>query len=387
MRRSLLATIAAICLGTLGVLGARAFTRAPLAPHYFANSNPANLSDWGVVAAHGQHLALGAGVVPYDLATALFSDYAGKLRTIWLPAGTSATYDATQTFDFPVGTIISKTFYYPRVAGQPAGSAAVRPALGALLQSGADGLELSTIRLVETRVLVRRASGWVALPYVWNADQTEATLARVGARADLELTRDDGRVTKFVYAVPNANQCASCHTPNHASRALSPIGPKARHLNHDFAYTTGRENQLAYLTRIGWLRGAPAPDAAPRNARFYDTTASVDARARAYLDINCSHCHSAMGLARTTGLHLDANVTEPLRLGFCKPPVAAGPGTGDHNFDIVPGRPDDSILAYRLAATRPGVRMPELGRNLVHEEGVALIRAWIAGLPGACQAE
>lgn len=387
MRRPALTAIAAIFLGTVGVLGARALTRAPLAPHYFADSNPTNLSDWGVVAAHGQHLALGAGVVPYDLATALFSDYAGKLRTIWLPAGTSATYDATQTFDFPVGTIISKTFYYPRVPGQPAGAAAVRPALGALLQSGADGLDLATIRLMETRLLVRRASGWVALPYVWNADQTEATLARVGARADLQLTRDDGRVTKFVYAVPNANQCASCHTPNHASRELSPIGPKARHLNHDFAYISGTENQLAYLTRIGWLRGAPAPDAAPRNARFYDTTASVDARARAYLDINCSHCHSANGLARTTGLHLDANVTQVLRLGFCKPPVAAGPGTGDHNFDIVPGRPDDSILPYRLAATRPGVRMPELGRNLVHEEGVALVRAWIAGLPGGCQAE
>ena len=31
-----------------------------------------------------------------------------------MPQGTSAKYDAEKSFDFPVGTIISKTFYYPR---------------------------------------------------------------------------------------------------------------------------------------------------------------------------------------------------------------------------------------------------------------------------------
>jgi hypothetical protein len=28
--------------------------------------------------------------------------------------------------------------------------------------------------------------------------------------------------------------------------------------------------------------------------------------------------------------------------------------------------------------------MPELGRNLVHYEGVALIREWISSMPGGC---
>jgi len=359
----------------------------PVVPNFHADGMPALLSDWGIVAARKDHLVLGQDVVPYDLNTTLFTDYAGKLRTIWIPKGKSATYDAVNTFDFPVGTIISKTFYYPLVPSETPSSAKVRPALGALLQTGTDGLDLSHVRLIETRLLVHRLAGWIALPYVWNQDQNDAQLMRIGARADLALTRDDGSVENFTYAVPNANQCASCHTPNHASRQISPIGPKARHLNRDFAYTTGHENQLAFLTRIGWLTGAPAPDAAPRNANFYDNTASLDARARAYLDVNCSHCHSAEGLARTTGLQLDANVNDVRRLGFCKPPVAAGPGTGDHYFDIVPGHADDSILTFRLTATRPGIRMPELGRSLVHREGVELVTQWINSLPGNCQTQ
>jgi hypothetical protein len=72
-------------------------------------------------------------------------------------------------------------------------------------------------------------------------------------------------------------------------------------------------------------------------------------------------------------------------LGVCKPPVAAGRGTGDHFFDVVPGKPNDSILAYRLVSNEPGVMMPEQGRSTTHREGVALIEQWIASLPGNCE--
>jgi uncharacterized repeat protein (TIGR03806 family) len=257
-------------------------------------------------------------------------------------------------------------------------------AVGAATQTGAGGLDLSHVRLMETRILARRQTGWVALPYVWNDDQTDAVLARTGKLIPIVLDAADGAGQTVQYAVPNVNQCASCHTPDNASRQLSPIGPKARHLNRDFAYTGGTENQLAHWARLGLLVGAPAPDAAPRNADYRDTTAPLADRARAYLDINCSHCHSATGLARTTGLQLDANTTDVRHLGFCKPPVAAGPGTGNRIFDIVPGKPDDSIIIYRLAATAPGIRMPEVGRSVVHQEGVDLIRQWITSLPGSC---
>jgi uncharacterized repeat protein (TIGR03806 family) len=325
---------------------------------------------------------LGSGVLPYDLATPLFSDYAGKLRTVFVPMGQAARYDGVKTFEFPVGSIISKTFYYPRAADGD--DAHVQRAVGALTQTGAGGLDLSHSRLIETRILARRASGWVALPYVWNDEQTDAVLMRTGKLIPLTLEADDGSSTAVSYAVPNVNQCASCHTPDNASRQISPIGPKARHLNRDFAYAGGADNQLAHWVKLGLLTGAPSPDAAPRNVDYRDPHAALADRARAYLDINCSHCHSATGLARTTGLQLDANVADIRRLGTCKPPVAAGPGTGDRIFDVVPGKPDDSILVYRLAATAPGIRMPEVGRSVVHQEGLALIRQWIASLPGAC---
>ena len=77
-------------------------------------------------------------------------------------------------------------------------------------------------------------------------------------------------------------------------------------------------------------------------------------------------------------------MTDIRHLGTCKPPVAAGPGTGNHLVDIVPGKPDDSILVFRLGATQPGLRMPEVGRSVVHQEGLDLIRQWIASMPGGC---
>src|ERR1700690_1266015 len=93
---------------------------APRAVHFIAEGRPAKLSDWQVLSARSGSLTLNAGVVPYDLNTPLFSDYAHKLRTIWMPRGTSAKYDADGSFDFPIGTIISKTFYYPFAKGAAA---------------------------------------------------------------------------------------------------------------------------------------------------------------------------------------------------------------------------------------------------------------------------
>jgi hypothetical protein len=45
----------------------------------------ASLSDWGQLAVGGGALVLGEGVTPYALNTALFTDYAHKLRTVWIP--------------------------------------------------------------------------------------------------------------------------------------------------------------------------------------------------------------------------------------------------------------------------------------------------------------
>lgn len=354
--------------------------REEAAPVFFAEGYPAHLSDWRLVATDHGVLKISAGAVPYDLATPLFSDYAQKLRTVTLPKGTEAVYDAEDSFDFPVGTIFSKTFYYSRSGDASAGEVAATPERTVV----EGGMPLDGVRLIETRLLVHRPEGWVAIPYVWNEAQSDAALARAGAVIRLVLQRPGGRKEPFNYIVPNQNQCAGCHATNNTTRALSPIGLKARHLNKPSSFAPGL-NQLDHWMMTGMLAGAPADGSvAPRNAAWTDETASVDARARAYLDANCSHCHSNVGPADASGLDLRPSVPFGPAYGGCKSPVAAGGGSGGRLYDIVPGAPDQSIFVYRLESTKPGHMMPELGRSVAHEEGIALIAAWIAAMNGGC---
>ena len=364
------------------LVGMLAACSRPMEPvSFIAEGKPAKLSDWHLLQADGKQLVLNKGVEPYELNTPLFSDYAHKLRTVWMPAGQSAAYSQDGVWDFPVGTVISKTFYYPK--GQGESLLKSISDTGAELVNGA--LDLKANRLIETRLLVRRADGWVAMPYVWNADQTEAVLSRTGDQAQLDLAGE-----KFTYVVPNENQCASCHMANYnASKAIQPIGPKTRHLNRDLF----GENQLARLARVGYLKGLPGSNpvtpaelaALPRAVDWHDEKQPIELRARAYLDINCAHCHNQKGPASTTALNLEPFLAPNLHLGLCKPPVAAGKGTGDRMFDIVPGDPDASIMLFRLASTEGGAMMPELGRTVSHAEGVALIRQWVASMSGGCQ--
>ena len=131
----------------------------------------------------------------------------------------------------------------------------------------------------------------------------------------MHWTHPSGARYTIDYVIPNTNQCKDCHN---RSKAVVPIGPKARNLNKDFSYAEGRANQLAYWTRIGYLKGAPPPENAPREAVWDDpSTGAVDARARAYLDANCGHCHNPQGSANTSGLYLTALQADPMRLRGC----------------------------------------------------------------------
>jgi uncharacterized repeat protein (TIGR03806 family) len=298
-----------------------------------------------------------AGLTPYALNTPLFSDYAEKARLIYLPPGTHATYRPTGPLDLPVGATLVKTFAYPADLRRPT----------------------ENVRLIETRLLIHRRSGWVALTYVWNDDRTEARLKRAGPRLAVSFVDAQGRSRQVDYHVPNQNQCKECHS---LSGRIAPIGVKTRNLNGDFAYPVGPENQLVHWTRTGLLTGAPAPDKAPRTAVWDNPAEPLDARARAYLDGNCGHCHNPRGEASNTGLFLNLEEARPVKFGIGKRPVAAGKGSGELETDLVPGHPDTSIIAYRMASTDPGVMMPELGRSVVHDEGLALVRDYIAKMQG-----
>jgi uncharacterized repeat protein (TIGR03806 family) len=202
-----------------------------------------------------------------------------------------------------------------------------------------------------------------------------------GGSADVDFVNASGHRVATRYAIPNANQCASCHA--NAAGEMRPIGPKARLLNKDHDYAGKTENQLAHWTRAGLLAGAP--ENAPRLPRWDDPKdGTLDLRARTYLEVNCAHCHAADGLARNTGLFLEASNTVTTQLGICKPPVAAGMAAAGLRFDVVPGHPEKSILMYRMTSVHPKIKMPQLARSVVHEEGAALVADWIRSLSGDC---
>jgi len=195
--------------------------------------------------------------------------------------------------------------------------------------------------------------------------------------------QQDGTMGTYNYHVPNGNECKECHEAQ--VKTMSPLGPKARNLNKLYAYSDGTENQLTHWSQLGLLTGAPDPSAAPFTPPFDDPTAgTLEQRARGYLDVNCGHCHNPGGAARTTGFYLTIDEMDPMTLGICKSPVAAGIGTGGFHFDVAPGDPSESIVIYRMSSTQPGIAMPELGRQRVHTEAVAVISQWIASLSGSC---
>ena len=321
------------------------------------DTRPQKLSEFGLFTGDGSGQEPAAGVIPYDLNTPLFTDYADKYRFVKLPPGTSATYDAGEAFEFPVGTVIAKTFAYPIDARDPS--------LGR--------------RLLETRILLHESDGWVGLPYIWNDEQTDATLELAGELVDVAWIDGNGKERTNNYIIPNANQCKGCHKQGDT---MLPLGPKARHLNGDFAYADGTHNQLAYWSEHGALTGAPEPDEAPRLAVWDDpSSGDLDERARAWLEVNCAHCHNPEGPARNSGLDLLASQSNPTAYGIFKTPVAAGRGTGGLEYGIVPGDPDHSIMMFRLLSQDAGIMMPELGKRMIHDEGVALVREWIAAMP------
>ncbi len=162
---------------------------------------------------------------------------------------------------------------------------------------------------------------------------------------------------------------------------MLPIGPKARHLNRDFAYEAGKENQLAHWSRSGALAGAPAPEHAPRLAVWDDPKTGSSAPALAPGSRSTVPIATVpKGPRATRASTCSPRNRIPRPLASSKPPVAAGIGSGGLPYDIVPGKPDQSILAFRIASTHPGIMMPELGKRMVHTEGVALVREWIANM-------
>jgi len=314
----------------------------------------ATLADYNFFDGDIKNLQPVYGVLPYDLNSGLFSDYAEKKRFVWMPSGQNAHYVADgQVLDFPVGTVLIKNFYYQNI--QPG----------------------NTTRIIETRLLIKKGSGWIMANYVWNEGQTEAMLDTTGRTVPLSILQD-GETLPINYKVPNHDQCMECHMQNDIEM---PIGPKPQNLNKNFAYTDGSQNQLAKWKSFGYLDSYPGNVISTVNWR--DVSQPLETRVRSYLDINCAHCHTTGAECGNTPMNLAFSQSAlPQNLGICREPIEFVTGTEQY---IVDGQDiSNSLMYYRMSNKIQSEMMPPVGRTTIDFEALDLMENWINSLDNQC---
>ncbi|WP_084203476.1 fibronectin type III domain-containing protein [Psychroserpens damuponensis] len=266
----------------------------------------------------------------YDLHSTLYTDYAIKQRFFVLPTGEKLTYTGEGLPVFPNNSIIVKTFYY-----------------------NVNETDLSQgTQIIETRILIKIDGSWESGNYKWNDAQTEATLDANSSIVPVTWTNAEGESNSINYEIPSNTDCFTCHqnTGN-----MTPIGPKMRTINFDF----NGANQIQQLIDNDMLDGLTDPTSVSLLPKWDDPTVSLDRRARAYMDINCAHCHTPGGFCEEEST---------LRLSYETPYVESS---------ISERR--NSILT-RIQNTIPQYGMPLIGRTVVHDEGVDLLIDYINSL-------
>lgn len=311
------------------------------------------------------------GVLSYEPASSLFTDYAKKKRFVWMPKNSKATFNSdSAVLELPIGSVLIKTFYYENVQN-------VSP--------------VGATRIIETRLMIRKATGWLFANYVWNTEQTEASYDMAGSFTTVSFKDENNIIKTTDYKIPSDVQCIICHKTQRMVNvdlitAFTPIGIKPQNLNFNYNYGTETKNQLTKWIEAGYLEdNFNLPSAANTVVDYRDTSKSLDLRARAYVDANCAHCH-------TTDRHCDYR---PMRFAFADSGTQNGytnmgvcvPTSDMQGFPealssiVTPGNINRSMLYYRLNTTVEQYRMPLHGRTLIHEEGIALMEQWINALP------
>lgn len=291
-------------------------------------------------------------LVPYEIASPLWSDGAVKKRWIYVPPGKTAALADDGSLELPASSMLVKQFDLPpSITPQGRG------------------------RRLETRILVVGTETTYGLTYRWNAQGTDADLVLEDAD---EAIRDvtTGQTRNWHY--PGFGQCWSCHRSE--NRVL---GFAARQL----ALTTADgKPQLEVLAARGVFDPAAISKFPPALARPSDTSASLEARATAYLAANCSGCHHAGASYLGGGPTWNASPDVPLGdRGLVGAPHHNTPmamALGMTNAPLIdPGSPETSVLLGRIKTNNPDLRMPPLARNVVDQEGAALIEQWIRSMP------
>ena len=287
------------------------------------------LSDYRIFQGEPAALVPSADYHLYELSTELFTDYAEKQRLIKIPGGSTITSNGDGLPDFPDGTILVKTFYYYNDKRDPAKGK----------------------KIIETRLEIKTGANWSVGTYYWNEAQSDAQLITTGINKTINWIDEEGNGQVISYHIPSNRECSTCH---HAAGKIVPIGPKLRNLNITVERNRENINQLRYFYNVGLLGSGVNPESISKLPGWLDQSHSLDQRARAYLDVNCGHCHNSNGVASDTRLKLNFESSY------------SDSRIGNHKRSII-SRMENGT-------------MPRLGTSMIHEEGLELIRSYINSL-------
>lgn len=308
------------------------------------------------------NLVPSAALVPYEVASPLWSDGARKQRWIALPNnGTrdqineKIAWSATGNWKFPAGTVFVKHFEMPVDERNP-----------------------SMVRRLETRVMVCTTNGGkYGVTYRWNPQGTDAVLISSGAEDTFEVTHANGSTEPRTWSFPSRSDCMQCHT-NASGQSL---GLRTHQINRTVIQpgTDVPVNQLSWFGSEAmfdstfanydpkYALAANAPD---------DATAPLEHRVRSYLDSNCAHCHQPGGSVP----YFDLRLQTPLKNQGLVNAAIQGQFVLPDGCYLKPGNPSLSAIAVRNASTSPGIAMPPLGKHVADDPAVAMISQYISGL-------
>lgn len=291
-----------------------------------------NLSELNLFKGDITNFQYSDNVYEYGLNTPLYSDYSQKLRVLSIPDGKQLTYAGDGLLDFPDNSIMAKTFFYYFDERNPS--------LGK--------------KIIETRVLIKKDGVWLIRDYLWNEEQTDAVLDDDSHTIAVNWIDEAGTTRSVDYEVPSNTMCVQCHEN---TNDIFPIGPKSRAMNFEH----NGQNVLQFFKDNNLIANAPEVSEISVLPDWTDESLALEDRARAYLDVNCAHCHQPGG---TYNISFGDGFQFTYETSF-----------EDSNIDEVSVQIKD-----RMNTQISGYFMPLIGVSLKHDEGIALINAYVDSL-------
>lgn len=265
-----------------------------------------------------------------ELTSSLYTDHALKQRLVKVPDGEQIQKQSDGSLQFPNGTILSKTFYYFD-----------------------DDRDTSLGKnIIETRLLIKEENTWNAATYIWNEAQTDAVLELDGLDVQISWVNKSGTTKSTLYHVPTENECMTCHQSN---STMIPLGPTVQNLNRRVERNGATINQLSHLQGAGILNPFSSSQE-PVMVDYNNNSASLAQRGRAYLHMNCAHCHNPNSWERSAEREFDFRYETPF---------------------------DQAGIAYEEEKIRRAVEdseMPLIGTTLIDDKGVSLIVEYLESL-------